>query len=103
MRPDQLSLFADADITPEQQNFLNMVINIGHADYCVLNGVHMMLQSDPDVSGIRRILDIAFVARFESTDYFLMMLDVLATSSFVVERAVSTFTRFFRAQKLQQL
>lgn len=62
-----------------------------------------MLQSDPDVSAISRILDIASAAGVESANYFLMMLDVSATSGFLVERAVSTFTRFFRTQKLQQL
>ena len=103
LRPDHLNLFAYADITPEQQNFLNMVINSGHADYCVLRGVHMMLQDDPDVSEIRRILDIASAAGVESANYFLMMLDASEESGFEVERAISTFTRFFRSQKLQQL
>ena len=76
--PDHLELYANAEITPPQQNFFNMMINSGHADYCVLRGVHMSFQNDSDVADILRILEISYATSVESADYFLMLLDASA-------------------------
>jgi hypothetical protein len=62
-----------------------------------------MFQPDPNVVEIRRVLEIAYAAEVEAADYFLMMLDASAAGGLEIERAISTFTRFFRAQKLGEL
>lgn len=101
--PDHLDLYNSDKITLPQQNFINMIIESGHADYCVLRGVHLMFQPDPNVAEIRRVLEIASAAKVEAANYFLMMLDASAAGGLEIERAISTFTRFFRAQKLGEL
>jgi len=78
-----------------------MLIESGHADYCVLHGLHLLFSEFPDVTEICRILEIAYTA--ESADFFLIMLDEQAAGGHEVEREISTFTRFFRAQKLSEL
>lgn len=48
-------------------------------------------------------MNIASVAEVEAVDYFLMLLDASAVGGEEVERAISTFTIFFKAQTLRGL
>jgi len=76
LRLDCLRFYTDPDITQQQQAFIDKVINNGHAVYCVIRAVHLMLQADPFILEIRHVLDIASVVGVEATNYFLLMLDV---------------------------
>jgi len=73
------------------------VVNSGHAVYCVIRGVHLMLQSDPNIP------KKASTARVEAANYFLLMLDVSAKEGFCLEKALCTFTGYFRGRKIQSL
>jgi len=101
--PDYVDLLNTNEITPQKQNFLNMMIEGGHVDYCVMCGVNLLYDTEPDVEDVRRVLNIASVAEAEVVDYFLMLLDASAKGGKNIDRAVSTFTRFFQAQKLSTL
>ena len=79
------------------------MVNNGHAVYCVIRGVHLMLQSDPDILEIRRVLNKASAAGVEAANYFLLMLDVSAKEGFCLEKVLCTFTGYFRGQKIQSL
>ena len=58
---------------------------------------------DPDVAEIRRVLKIASATEVEAEDYFLMLLDASSEEGENIDRAISTFTRFFWVQKLSTL
>jgi len=55
-----------------------MMIESGHADYCMLHGVNELHELEPDLTEIRRVLNIASIAGVETADYFLMLLDASA-------------------------
>jgi len=76
--PDYFDLFRKKYITHQQQAFLNMMVESGHAHYCVMYGVNLLYKLDPDIAEIRRVLNIAFVAKAEAADYFLMLLEASA-------------------------
>ena len=73
-----VTLFNIDEITSHQQNFLNMMIESGHTDYCMLHGVNELHELEPDLTEIRRVLNIASIAGVETADYFLMLLDASA-------------------------
>lgn len=76
------------------------MIENGNVEYCVLSGVSLLHDIEPDVEEVRRVLNIASVARAEFVDYFLMLLDVSAEGGKNIDKEISTFTRFFRGLKL---
>ena len=80
-----------------------MMVENGHADYCILRAVILMFDLKPNVTEVRRVLTIVSTARVESADYYLEMLDASAEGGENIDRAISTFTRFFKAQKLHAL
>jgi len=43
--PDYVDWFNDDDITEHQANFLNMMVESEHADYCVLRAVSLMFDT----------------------------------------------------------
>jgi len=79
------------------------MIESGHANYCKVRAASLMYDFELDVMEVRRVLKIASKAKVETADYFLAMLDASAVGGENIEGAISTFTRFFRAQKLNAL
>ena len=51
---------------------------------------------------VRRVLKIASIVGVESANYFLAMLDASAAGGENMNGAISTFTRFFRAENSVQ-
>jgi len=75
-----------------------MMVESGHADYCVLRALSPMYDIEPDVVENIRILNLASAAEVETADYFLRLLGASSVEGEEVERAISTFTKFFKAQ-----
>ena len=80
-----------------------MMIESGHADYCLLRALSLMYEIEPDVKEARHVLNIASTAEVEVVDYFLMILDASAAGGENFDNAISSFIRFFRAQNLSTL
>jgi hypothetical protein len=93
----------DDELNLSQVRFFNLMIENGYADYCVLRATTLMYYSEPDVTKVWRILEIASNAKVESEDYFLPMLDASTTGGENIEGAIYILTRYFRAQKLSVL
>jgi len=63
-------------------------------------GMHLMLESDPNIPEIRHILEHAYANGFEPARYFLLLLDSSTREGCCLERTVSTFKGFFESRKL---
>jgi len=101
--PDYVDSLNDDRVSFHQLNFLNMMVESGHAEYCMLRALSLMYDIKPDVVETRRVLNIASAAEVRAVDYFLMLLDASIVGGEEVERAISTFTRFFKAHTLGEL
>jgi hypothetical protein len=101
--PDYVDWLNKDDVTEDQANFLNMMVESAHADYCILRTVILMFDPEPNVAEVHRVLTLASIAKVESVDYFLAMLDASAEGGDNIENVISTFTKLFRAQKLHAL
>jgi len=80
-----------------------MMIESPHADYCMLRALILMYDIEPNVVKTRSVLNIASTAESEAVDDILMLLDGSAVEGEKVEKAISNFTRFFRAHTLGEL
>jgi len=80
-----------------------MMIESGHADYCLLRALSLMYEIEPDVKEARHVLNNASTAEVKVVDYFLMILDASAAGGENFDNAISSFIRFFRAQNLSTL
>jgi pyruvate dehydrogenase complex dehydrogenase (E1) component len=95
---DLVDLLNNGRMTIYQSNFLNMMVESGHPDYCMMHVLSLIHDIEPNVADTRRVLDVASTVGFDVVDYFLMLLDASAVGDEKVERAISTFTKFFQAQ-----
>jgi len=98
--PNHLDWLNDDNVSERQASFLNMMVENGHANWCVLHAVILMFDMEPNLMEVLRVLTIASVARVASATYFLAMLEAFAEGGENVDKAISTFTRLFKAQKL---
>ena len=73
------------------------MIKNGHPDYCVLRGVSLLHEIDPNEEKVWHLLNIVSASKDEEVDYFLMLLDASAEGTEGINKDISTFTRFFRA------
>jgi len=48
--PDYVDLFNKKNITHQQKIFLNMMVESGHAHYCMMYGVNLLYKLDPDIA-----------------------------------------------------
>jgi len=101
--PEYANWIDNDELNLNQVSFFILIIENGHADYCVLSATSLMYDAEPDVTEARCVLNIASKAKVQSADYFLAMLDASAAGGDNAETAISSFTKFFRAQKLSAL
>jgi len=47
------------DVSEHQANFLNMMVESGHANYCILRAVILMFDPEPNVAEVRHVLTLA--------------------------------------------
>lgn len=80
-----------------------VVIDNGHADYCVLCATSLLHDDEPDVIEAQRVLNMESKAKAESAYYFLALLDASTTKGENIETTISNFTKFFEAHKLGAL
>jgi len=96
--PPEYVDWLDGDtLTINQVKFFDLVIENGHADYCILCVSTLLYDEEHDVIKARRVLNIASKSKVESAYYFLAMLDAFATGGEDIEKAISNFTGFFQA------
>lgn len=88
--PEHADTIHNDEIPTSQFNFLYRMLDI-------------MYDVEPDVAEAKRILKLASTSGSKVAAYFLMMLDTSSTGGEEIEQAVSTFTKFFKAQILEVL
>lgn len=66
-------------------------------------GVSLLYKLDPDIADVWCVLEIAYAAKTEAADYFLMLLDASAEGGEIINEAISTFEKKIRAKKLREL
>jgi len=101
--PDLVDSLNNGRIILYQSNFFNMMVESGHPDYCMPRALSLVHDIEPNVAETRRVLDVASTVGSEAVSYFLMLLDASAARDEKIEKAISTFTRFFQAQVLGEL
>jgi len=74
------------DVTEHHANFLKMMVESGHADYCILRAVVLMFDLEHNVVEVRRMLTLASNAKVESAEYLLAMLTLLDSRPFLLLR-----------------
>ena len=101
--PEYTNWIGSDALNLNQVNFFNLMIDNGHADYCVLRATSLLHDDELDVIKAWRVLNIASKAKAESADYFLALLDASTAKGENIETTISNFTKFFEAQKLGAL
>jgi len=86
LSPDYVDCLNGDDVTEHHANFLKMMVESGHADYCILRAVVLMFDLEHNVVEVRRMLTLASNAKVESAEYLLAMLTLLDSRPFLLLR-----------------
>jgi len=101
--PEYANAIHNDEMPISKFSFLHMMIESGHGDFCIVWALNIMYDVELDVAEAKRVLKLAFAVRSETANYFLMMLNASSEGGEEIEQAVSTFTKFFKAQTLEAL
>jgi len=82
----------------EKRTFMQQLLDRGHSTFCIALASQLFEQRDPDIEAIKQILCTAADCGSNGPRYFLMMLNVMVASEFLVYHIFSAFIDIFESR-----